>query len=160
MAYNQKAWEITKRHNGHCNCEGPYCASCHSIYSAAVEALRVDSAPSAVAAYRLGYAEGNKADDPEMDGTDFAHPAYLRGEEHAAKIICKMVNDILDGTASKAGTASNPWQQLRQRLYDIRTLLGIAERAVMSLNVDDLNREQWYKVRNDYAKRLVQEKAK
>ena len=112
-----------------------------------------------LAAYRLGYAEGNKADNPEMDGTDFAHPAYLRGEEHAAKIICKMVNDILDGTASKAGIASNPWQLLRQRLYDIRTLLGIAERIVGQVEYDHnskfyLNVSQWYKVRQDYAKRL------
>ena len=169
MAYNQKAWEIAKRYadmkgGGHyLGSIGPCCRNCGLLYLAVDEALRVGSTPAAVAAYRLGYTAGNKTDDPEMDGTDFAHPAYLRGEDATVKKFCKIVNDILDGTKANVGTASAPWQQLRQRLYDIRTLLGIAERVVDAagfIGIAKLSVMQWYKVRNDYAKRLAQEKAK
>jgi hypothetical protein len=77
----------------------------------------------------------------------------------AAVTIVHEVNDILDGTKANIGTSSEPWQSLRQRLYDIRTLLGIAERIVGQVEYDHnskfyLNISQWYKVRRDYERRV------
>jgi hypothetical protein len=99
------------------------------------------------------------ADDQEMDGTDFAHPAWWRGHDAACKGICKGINEILDGTKDNVGTSTEPWQSLRQRLYDIRTLLGVAERIVGQVEYDHnskfyLNISQWYKVRRDYEQRV------
>lgn len=109
---------------------------------------------------RVSYKEGFEAgrrDDPEMDGTDFAHPAWHRGNEHAFLVAVHEVNDILDGTASNVGISIEPWQSLRQRLYDIRTLLGIAERIVgeaQNFATFKLNVSQWHKVRRDYEQRV------
>ena len=99
------------------------------------------------------------ANDPEMDGTDFAHPAWWRGRAASFVMTCREVNDILDGIKSEVGVSTEPWQSLRQRLYDIRTLLGIAERIVGQVEYDHnskfyLNISQWYKVRRDYARRV------
>ena len=109
--------------------------------------------------YEAGFKVGLKKDDPEADGTDFAHPAWHRGNEHAFLVAVHEVNDILDGTASNVGISIEPWQSLRQRLYDIRTLLSIAERIVGQVEYDHnskfyLNISQWYKVRRDYAQRV------
>jgi hypothetical protein len=100
-------------------------------------------------------------DDPEMDDTDFAHPAYLRGEHNAHLKFVDQVNKILDGTLANKGTSTMLWGALRQRLYDIRTLLGLAERIITQLPYRPnesfyLTISQWYKVRNDYAKRRKQ----
>jgi hypothetical protein len=109
--------------------------------------------------YEAGFKVGLKKDDPMLDGTDFAHPAWHRGNERAFLTAIHEVNDILDGTASNVGISIEPWQSLRQRLYDIRTLLGIAERIVGQVEYGHnskfyLNISQWYKVRRDYARRV------
>ena len=104
--------------------------------------------------YETGFKVGLKKDDPEMDGTDAAHPAWWRGVDYAHLQLVNGVNKILDGEAVNAGVASQPWEALRQRLYDIRTMLGIAERVMLwALPSDSLNRKQWDKVRADYTRR-------
>jgi hypothetical protein len=100
-------------------------------------------------------------DNPTADATDLAHPAWWRGYEYAFASTCREVNDILDGTKTNVGTATQPWQALRQRLYDIRTLLGLAERVLTQVHFDPTSHFrtticQWYKVRQDYAKRVAQ----
>jgi hypothetical protein len=114
-------------------------------------------------AFKQGYAAGftagtrNRDDDPEADGTDFAHPAWWRGNERAFLTAVHEVNDILDGTKTNVGISIEPWQSLRQRLYDIRTLLGIAERIVgeaQNFATFKLNVSQWHKVRRDYEQRV------
>lgn len=141
MAYNDRAWEIAKRHidklgGGHyIGLTGPCCDHCRTVYNAVVETMWVSPV----------------ADDPVMDGTDFAHPAWWRGHEYSFTRSCKEINDILDGTKANVGTSVQPWQQLRQRLYDIRAMLGIAERVVFSLP-KCLNRSQWYSIRGKYCK--------
>jgi hypothetical protein len=94
-------------------------------------------------------------DDPEMDATDAAHPAWWRGHEHTVASLVQYVNETLDGVHGDGprGMGIMPWQALRQRLYDIRTLLGIAERIIGSTK-RSLNVDQWYKVRSDYAQRV------
>ena len=98
-------------------------------------------------------------DDPEMDGTDYAHPAGWRGNEHAHLMFVDQVNKILDGELANKGTSSMPWEALRQRLYDIRTLLGIAEyiiRTIESSRVPKMCKTRittWDKIRADYDRR-------
>jgi hypothetical protein len=104
-------------------------------------------------AYSEGFEDG-RLDNPEADGTDFAHPAWWRGNEHAHLQFVDQVNKILDGELANESTSTMPWEALRQRLYDLRTLLGIAERVITwALPSDSLMRKQWDKVRADYAKR-------
>lgn len=92
-------------------------------------------------------------DDPMADCTDFAHPAWWRGQEHAHLQFVTMVNRILDGEPASGGLSTMPWEALRQRLYDLRTLLGIAERVILEQSRYCLNSKQWFKVRADYDKR-------
>jgi hypothetical protein len=55
-------------------------------------------------------------DDPEADGTDFAHPAWWRGQEAAMREFCRQVNKILDGKDRGLGVARDPWESTRRRL--------------------------------------------
>jgi hypothetical protein len=56
-------------------------------------------------------------DDPEFDGTDFAHPAWWRGHEQTTAMVCQKVNEILDGKDDGKGENSEgPWRDLRKRL--------------------------------------------
>ena len=144
MVINKDAWAAVTQYfptheitiNG-----GPCCERCNNFYVVAQ------------AAYTMG--RNSVQDDQEADGTDFAHPAWHRGNDHAFLMAVHEVNDILDGTASNVGMSIEPWQSLRQRLYDIRTLLGIAERVMDNTNVGALSRMQWFKVRKDYSERLL-----
>lgn len=54
-------------------------------------------------------------DYPENDATDFAHPAWWRGHDHATLMFCQAVNNILDGKPL-AGMCNEPWESLRRRL--------------------------------------------
>ncbi len=57
------------------------------------------------------------ADDPEMDGTDFAHPAWWRGHDHTTAMFCHAVNEILDGKDDGVGVkAEGPLLDTRKRL--------------------------------------------
>ncbi len=58
-------------------------------------------------------------DDPEMDCTDGAHPAWWRGQDYGAEAICREVSKILDGTHDVSGTASEPWEAVRRRLLGL-----------------------------------------
>jgi hypothetical protein len=55
-------------------------------------------------------------DDPELDGTDFAHPAYWRGHDDSCRTFCQKVNEILDGKDGGHGIAHEPWESTRRRL--------------------------------------------
>lgn len=167
MAYNTKAWNIVKKYlpSHYIGSTGPCCDHCSLMYRAVRESMlesEADNRTSNAVSYKLGYAGGKRdahVDDPDMDGTDFAHPAWWRGHEYSFARSCKEVNDILDGTKANVGTSTQPWQQLRQRLYDIRALLGLAERVMTQMPTDRMSQfhttlMQWYTVRRDYAERL------
>lgn len=55
-------------------------------------------------------------DDPELDATDGAHPAWWRGHEHTAEVFCKLANEIMDGKPAGNGIAGEPWESTRRRL--------------------------------------------
>ena len=60
-------------------------------------------------------------DDPELDGTDGAHPAWWRGTDCATAVVVRIVNDILDGTHRETSGRFNhgPLNDLRDRLHEL-----------------------------------------
>lgn len=91
MAINEKAWAAVKRYmpTHYIGSTGPCCDHCSRALQIAAAAM---------------------GDDPEMDCTDFAHPAC------ATEMVMRAVKDILDGTGELHGTCNEPWESLRQRL--------------------------------------------
>lgn len=61
----------------------------------------------------------HQKDDPEMDASDFAHPAWWRGEDYTFKLVSFHINKILDGDPV-GGVSNEPWQSLRLRLAKLR----------------------------------------
>jgi hypothetical protein len=59
------------------------------------------------------------ADDVELDGTPFAHPAYWRGSDQAVASLCQLINQILDGRDNGHGVANEPWESTRRRLLSL-----------------------------------------
>lgn len=64
----------------------------------------------------LRAALAKSADDPELDCTDGAHPAWWRGHDHTTIVFCKKVNEILDGKDDGHGVSNEPWESTRRRL--------------------------------------------
>lgn len=59
-------------------------------------------------------------DDPTLDDTDFAHPAWLRGHEAGVAQLCSMVNKVLDGNKGAIyGKTHEPWAATRLRLVNL-----------------------------------------
>jgi hypothetical protein len=54
-------------------------------------------------------------DHPEFDCTDAAHPAWWRGQDHAVRVMCQLVTDLLDGK-EVAGVCNEPWETVRNRI--------------------------------------------
>lgn len=60
-----------------------------------------------------------EVDNPELDGTDAAHPAWWRGHEVSVYTLCQKVMDILNGKDDGSGAASDPWETVRRRLIAV-----------------------------------------
>ena len=61
---------------------------------------------------------GSAPDDPEMDATDFAHPAWWRGNDAGVEAVVRIANEVLDGKDNLAGVSgSDTLQALRERLH-------------------------------------------
>ena len=58
------------------------------------------------------------ADDPELDCTDFAKPAWWRGEAYGSSAAIAAMARILDGKDDGNGVANEPWQSVRTRLRE------------------------------------------
>ena len=67
------------------------------------------------------------SDDPETDCTDFAHPAWWRGNDHAYAMMCKELAELLDGKPL-TGSCNQPWQGVRERIADLRDQLDREKR--------------------------------
>lgn len=65
-------------------------------------------------------------DDPEQDGTDFAHPAWWRGHEQAVLVMCQTINEVLDGKDDGAGVNYEPWGAVRRRLLKLAQVANAA----------------------------------
>ena len=58
-------------------------------------------------------------DNPSLDGTPLAHPAWWRGHEHTLEVICDKISRILDGNDNGVGVNREPWQSIRTRLREL-----------------------------------------
>lgn len=63
-------------------------------------------------------------DDPELDGTDGAHPAWWRGCDHGTAMTVSIINEILDGGYKSGRFGFTPLERLRSKLYDLMEKKG------------------------------------
>lgn len=59
-------------------------------------------------------------DDPDNDGTDFAHPAFWRGVDDGVRGAVMRIREVLDGKDSGSGVLGN--KELEQLRRDVLTL--------------------------------------
>jgi hypothetical protein len=59
----------------------------------------------------------------EADGTDAAHPAWWRGQDHGVHSLCQHINEILDGK-EPTGVSREPWESTRKNLAALREQLA------------------------------------
>lgn len=108
-------------------------------------------------------------DDPELDCTDWAHPAWWRGHEHMAAVFCAKISAILDGKDDGAGFGYKPWHGVRQRLValvkgglprqgdDFEPGLILAVKNTLFRAAEDTNYEQSRRVLTEIDKYLRRE---
>lgn len=74
-------------------------------------------------------------DNPELDGTDAAHPAWWRGSDHGLLVCCQKINEILDGdkpvspldVVDGRADPKTAYHELRKRVKKLaRTLNALA----------------------------------
>ena len=59
-------------------------------------------------------------DDPELDATDFAHPAWWRGHINGCEGTCMRIERILEGQDDGSGVLGNKkLESLRRKLLKI-----------------------------------------
>lgn len=69
-------------------------------------------------------------DDPALDGTDAAHPAWWRGNDDGVKAVVKIVNDLLDGKPHVGTFGNADLEMAAQRIATLTDQLREArERA-------------------------------
>ena len=75
-------------------------------------------------------------DNPDMDATDAAHPAWWRGHEHGAASIVTVIRKILDGKdlGLGYGWSHEPWHALRRDLLEIRPYMKSILELVQARN--------------------------
>lgn len=118
MAINTGAWLIVKKHmpTHYIGSTGPCCDHCSRALQIASDAMNVVL-----------------MDDPEMDGTDWAHPAWHRGNDYAHAMLVAEANRILDSEVPLHGVSHEPWESLRKRLarivWKLRAIQSIAREA-------------------------------
>lgn len=61
-------------------------------------------------------------DDPELDCTDAAHPAWWRGHEHGAASVVQAINELLDGKPHTGVFGFPPLEALAQRILALRSV--------------------------------------
>lgn len=75
-------------------------------------------------------------DDPVADGTDFAHPAWWRGEKHATEMLTVRLQKAVNGGDDGSGCFGYPaLERLRRGILALR---GALEHIVNDKAVRDL----------------------
>lgn len=93
------------------------------------KSLSIDGKTSDIAALEAR----TPANDPELDSTDFAHPAWWRGHHQTTEMFCRHVQAILDGRDVKdESVVPEPWHTIRQRL------LALVDQPAPATDVDAL----------------------
>lgn len=59
-------------------------------------------------------------DDPELDATDFAHPAWWRGEKHGHFAAVRRLQEVLDGKDDGAGAMEEEIEKARRDILALR----------------------------------------
>ena len=62
-------------------------------------------------------------DSPDLDATDFAHPAWWRGHDYAMSLICADLRMVLAGE-EPAGTCAEPYESVRRAVWELVTKKG------------------------------------
>jgi len=70
----------------------------------------------------------------DLDGTDFAHPAWWRGQDHAVAMMTREIGKILEGEPIM-GVCQEPWQTVRVRIAGLTEDARLG-RAVRAMPVD------------------------
>jgi len=59
-------------------------------------------------------------DDPELDGTDAAHPAYWRGQDDGVRGVVMRIQRILDGQDDGSGVLGHEdLEKVRRRVLEL-----------------------------------------
>lgn len=61
-------------------------------------------------------------DDPSLDGTDFAHPAWWRGNDRGVEAMCKIIEKTMRG--ENRGEPSYGLQRISAIVKNLNNLLG------------------------------------
>lgn len=61
-----------------------------------------------------------RVNNPDADGTDFAHPAFWRGEEQSCHLASATVKKLCSGEESNEGVCREPWESARQAIIALR----------------------------------------
>lgn len=59
-------------------------------------------------------------DDPEADGTDYAHPAWWRGNDAGVATLCRAIEALLDGQEPVGAVSGAEWDRVRRRVWELR----------------------------------------
>lgn len=60
-------------------------------------------------------------DDPELDSTDFAHPAWWRGSDHAVEMVVQLFKEAIEGKDEGAGNIGHPGlEEIRRWILEHR----------------------------------------
>jgi hypothetical protein len=63
-----------------------------------------------------------RCDDPELDATDFAHPAWWRGNDAGCAAIVRRIEEILEGKDTGAGVCGYvPLEALRRKILAMKS---------------------------------------
>lgn len=69
----------------------------------------------------------DKADDPQWDGTDGAHPVWWRGQDDGVRGACRKIEAVLNGKPHTGKCASDDLQRVLDRLAE-KQWISVAER--------------------------------
>ena len=58
-------------------------------------------------------------DNPNLDCTDWAHPAWWRGNDAGVASVCKMLHEIIDGKYPTGTVGYEPLEKLRWRIQGL-----------------------------------------
>lgn len=82
---------------------------------------------------RVAELERNANDDPELDATDAAHPAWWRGQEQGAAAVCLRIAEWVKGEA-RGGSHYEPLESARASVLALVDRVAELEREVERIN--------------------------
>lgn len=77
--------------------------------------------------------EAERADDPQWDATDGAHPAWWRGNDAGVASCAAIIKRLASGEDAGYGTSREPWEGARQSVLALRERVAALERENVEL---------------------------